>query len=71
MKPVYIDDHGAVRILRHDVECTGVAARWCPIHGDCTDDPNTPDDGNRWSAHCSDSRCPLHGTDSRHAEAPR
>ena len=49
-------------------ECTGVAARWCPIHGDCTDDPNVPDDGDRWSAHCSDKDCPLHGIHSTHAE---
>ncbi len=21
-------------------DCTGVAARWCPIHGDCTCDPD-------------------------------
>lgn len=43
-------------------ECTGVSARWCPVHGDCTcaeehEDLNEPD-------------CPLHGTASNHAEAP-
>lgn len=40
--------------------CTGIAASWCPIHGNCScpapekalDDPD----------------CPLHASDSLHAE---
>lgn len=39
--------------------CTGVAAAWCPIHGDCScrgPEKNRPD-------------CPLHGTASTHPEA--
>lgn len=48
-------------------ECTGLAASWCPVHGDCTC-PRYEDssfvDGNLDSP-----RCPLHGTDSAHGEA--
>lgn len=39
--------------------CTGVAARWCPLHGTCTcadrEDLN-------------DETCPLHATESGHPE---
>lgn len=42
-------------------ECTGVAARWCPIHGDCTDR------GEKQDGHCDDPQCPLHGHYSQHA----
>ena len=43
-----------------DVRCTGIAAGWCPIHGDCTcpEPENCLDDPN----------CPLHSFDSLHAE---
>lgn len=64
MRAVYLDDDGAVRIYR-PIGCTGVAARWCPIHGDCTD--RGPDaDGARLSDHCSEADCPLHGRNSQH-----
>lgn len=36
--------------------CTGLTARWCPIHGDCVCDD------------MDDLACPLHRTDSDHAE---
>lgn len=42
-----------------EVECTGVAARWCPNCGECL----CPD--------CNDlnhDTCPLHGVSSRHAD---
>ncbi len=35
------------------VACTGVTAKWCPIHGDCL---------------CEDPQCPLHSIASTHAE---
>jgi hypothetical protein len=41
-------------------ECTGVAASWCPIHGDCT---------CKQAYDLNDDRCPLHGSTSDHAEA--
>lgn len=60
-------DDVVIDISRHvqDVlTCTGIAARWCPIHGDCTDT------GDRPSSHCDDPFCPLHGLNSRHALTP-
>ena len=63
MRQVYIDDDGAVRTVPA-VECTGVAARWCPIHGSCTD---TSRDGREpYADHCNDPFCPLHGAQSNH-----
>lgn len=51
---------------REDVSgCTGIAASWCPVHGDCTcPDINdeTLDDVTE------DSHCPLHAASSNHAE---
>ena len=67
---IYIE-HGladdAVRVLRAAVEpprvsvlqCSGVAAVWCPIHGDCT----CPDRED-----LNDIDCPLHSHRSEHAE---
>lgn len=39
--------------------CTGISARWCPVHGDCTC-PDESDLCEEW--------CPLHGLASSHAE---
>lgn len=39
--------------------CTGLTARWCAVHGDCT----CPRD----EAHLDSQRCPLHGPESDHA----
>lgn len=41
-------------------ECTGVAAVWCPHHGDCT---CTDRESGLYERHC-----PLHGMDSTHAD---
>ena len=41
------------------VKCTGVAARWCPIHGDC--ECSEEEDYN-------DEKCTLHSARSSHAE---
>lgn len=46
--------------LQSQVECTGVAASWCPIHGDCTCDMDSERDSDD---------CPLHGKESTHAAA--
>ena len=43
--------------------CTGVAASWCPVHGDCTC-PRT-ETGERESESLT---CPLHAPNSLHAE---
>lgn len=44
-------------------ECTGLAAAWCPVHGDCS----CPE---RESA-MDNPHCPLHRAASSHAEARR
>lgn len=64
MRQVYIDDDGTVRVF--GIECTGVSARWCPVHGDCTNKGEDADEP--YSDHCSEADCPLHGVDSNHAE---
>jgi hypothetical protein len=45
--------------------CTGVAATWCPVHGNCSCalDPNTS------VRMLDDPTCPLHAAESSHAEA--
>jgi hypothetical protein len=48
-------------------ECTGIAASWCPIHGDCTCPKD--DDERRIDDDWRGSRCALHGAASSHAEA--
>ena len=47
---------------REPPACTGIAAAWCPVHGDCT----CPD-----QVAIGDPRCPLHAPSSGHAEAGR
>lgn len=42
-------------------DCTGIAASWCPIHGDCTC-PRS--EIGLWGHDSPD--CPLHGTNSSH-----
>lgn len=44
-------------------ECTGMAASWCPVHGDCTCRP----DGDRFDFDRDSPTCPLHGDQSSHA----
>ena len=45
-------------------KCTGIAASWCPNHGDCS--CPTDENGNRWDL--NGRTCPLHGEDSDHFE---
>lgn len=53
--------------------CTGIAAVWCPVHGDCTCPVYDGSEharvglwvGERWLDH---PNCPLHSPDSSHAE---
>lgn len=45
--------------LTDRMNCTGISANWCPIHGDCT--CADPEDKN-------DDDCPLHSASSRHGE---
>lgn len=42
------------------MECTGISAGWCPIHGDCI--CKNPEDS------MSDEDCPLHSWASTHGE---
>lgn len=43
--------------------CTGIAASWCPVHGDCTCPVN-----DRNERTLTDPDCPLHAPTSPHAE---
>lgn len=53
-------------VVPETVVCTGLAAGWCPIHGDCT----CKDTEGEWidgdSGYLRD--CPLHGDASKHAD---
>lgn len=40
-------------------DCTGVSARWCPVHGDCT---------CKDAMDLNDGDCPLHSESSDHGE---
>lgn len=66
------------RLRREEVEsvaeqeCTGVAAGWCPVHGDCTcprDEDGALETTSDGYEVVHDDACPLHGIDSKHAEA--
>jgi hypothetical protein len=48
--------------------CTGIAAVWCPNHGDCTCPPAESDTADRA---LDDPNCPLHSPTSTHAETTR
>ncbi len=60
-------EHRILTDEEHDrrYDCTGVAARWCPIHGDCVCDREDP------SIDYNDPECPLHSPTSAHAKADR
>ena len=47
------------------MQCTGVSAGWCPIHGDCTC-PEIPGSGGEIDMNSED--CPLHASSSTHGE---
>lgn len=49
--------------------CTGLTARWCPVHGDCTC-RNPADHDDFGPSDMSAPDCPLHGDSSDHAEQP-
>ena len=58
-------------LAEHDrrYDCTGITARWCPVHGDC--ECETADDGDSWEFPGVDeegNECPLHGDHSKHGE---
>lgn len=44
--------------------CSGLAATWCQIHGDCSCERDEDDGNIKFSALRG---CPLHGMDSKHA----
>lgn len=60
---------GALRRRADEIEsriCTGIAASWCPVHGDCTcprADGGEPLDG------LDANGCPLHDFASSHGAA--
>ena len=56
------------------IECTGVSAGWCPIHGDCicpVDEhgEHITMDGEGFGR--DNPACPLHGDGSTHGEPQR
>ena len=58
--------HRAMRPADPDpVECTGVAATWCPVHGDCSCPYDDVIGYDRSEGGAPD--CPLHGLSSEHA----
>jgi hypothetical protein len=54
----------AARVER--IECTGVAASWCPVCGDCG--CARDEDGELVDENVPNDECPLHGFRSQHAE---
>lgn len=46
--------------------CTGLAATWCPIHGDCTCERREDGEVEFTGLH----GCPLHDVHSPHAAVP-
>lgn len=46
------------------IECTGIVAQWCPIHGACSCDREK--DHRHGGGFEEDPACPLHGPFSRH-----
>jgi len=73
--PWMMTEDGVARLsgpLTHPTEgmeqprCTGIAASWCPIHGDCK--CPTDENGERWE---EDEKCPLHGSGSTHGDDAR
>lgn len=62
-EPIVVDmDLGpeVVAALSATITCTGIAASWCPIHGDCT----CPEPEDRKDH----EGCPLHGRESNHPD---
>lgn len=49
----------AINMLE-SVQCTGITASWCPVHGDCTCSR---------SEHLDDPNCMLHAALSSHGSA--
>jgi hypothetical protein len=57
----------APRLTDRGDSCTGVTARWCPAHGDCTcSDDSIPE--RHVTATLDDPQCPLHKPGSDHGE---
>jgi hypothetical protein len=52
--------------VREAAECTGIAASWCPVHGNCScpRDEEGARTENRFGVDC-----PLHGLASNHGDA--
>ena len=66
MRPVVSPSDGTVQAER----CSGIAAIWCPNHGDCRC-PDVVDDrcGGLERPFMDDPNCPLHSATSTHAES--
>lgn len=47
--------------------CTGVTARWCPLHGECTCRVDDEDEDDTYEVTFDNPSCPLHGRQSLHA----
>lgn len=58
----------ALDLLRQEPSrCTGLAATWCPVHGDCTC-PSYGLGGDPEERDLDDPTCPLHSASSTHAK---
>lgn len=70
----FLEDALPYAPVRPSSECSGIAASWCPIHGDCTC-PRQKNGDPVWRKNeegvVEDEKCPLHGFASNHAETHR
>jgi hypothetical protein len=46
--------------------CTGLTARWCPLHGTCQCVTINDHGGREWADHMDHDNCPLHNMESKH-----
>lgn len=70
-----LDPEEVARLLAEasapDSACTGLAASWCPVCGDCTcPEPCAEGENEAPTTYLEDApvSCPLHGSTSRHAD---
>jgi hypothetical protein len=69
------DDHPTARLLdaaltrRMAAGCTGLAATWCPVHGDCAC-PRADELQGHLAGPLNAPACPLHGIAAKHPLIP-
>lgn len=68
----HLEDHLPDAPQRPDTRCTGIAASWCPVHGECScpKQEKTGEPVWRNGERVENEACPLHGRGNNHAKAP-